>query len=170
MDFEFFNPFSSKFLKLSKNERKTEQEVAKNAAGYSEEDRSLSDQSYMYSNGEFNSNTANITFSQYFSDKKMRIAKYREMAGYPEISNAIDILVDECISKTAKGNSFSFEVLKTSDLKRSEIRELQDQLLAKYHNKEDQEMFSFGITIGELKQYIFPEYATEIKSLINSNK
>lgn len=126
MDGNFFNPFSNKFLKLSKNDRKLDDEVAKQSLGVGEEDRPLSDQNqfYRYDDPGFGAKAANITFNQYFTDKKTKIAKYREMASYPEISNAVDILVDECVAKSSKGDLFSFDFLKTDDMKRSDIREI----------------------------------------------
>ena len=42
---------------------------------------------------------------------KTKIAKYREMANYTEITNALDMVLDEAISKDSKGNSFQFEIL-----------------------------------------------------------
>jgi hypothetical protein len=124
MELNFFNPWSSKFLKLSKDNDKAANQYAKQTVGKGEEDISVSDQHMFYDGPGFDVKTSNITFNQYFADKKARIGKYREMAGYPEISNAIDILVDECIAKSPKGDAFSFEFLKTNDMTRAQIRDI----------------------------------------------
>ena len=121
---ENINPFSNKFLKFGKEENKLTDQQIKNSVGSGEDDiPMIGDQegnAFTY----FDSHQAGITFSQWFMDKKSKIGKYREMANYTEITNALDMVLDEAISKNSKGDSFEFQIIKDKDIKRSEIRQL----------------------------------------------
>lgn len=58
---------------------------------------------------------------------------------------------------------------KLTDKQRDKIRKLQDELLKKYPEAQDDDVvFSFGVTVRELKQFIFPELVAEIKTVLNS--
>lgn len=56
--------------------------------------------------------TGQVLFGQLFSDKKTRISKYREMSMYPEISDAIDIVVDDAILENDKGEIIKLKIKK----------------------------------------------------------
>lgn len=78
-----------------------------------------------FTGGTFDSTAT--TFYQIFDDKKTRIQQYRDMADYPEISCAIDMVCDEAITCDANGNQFEFDILNSKDMKRSEKKMLQDE-------------------------------------------
>jgi hypothetical protein len=124
MLYESLNPYSKKFLKFGKSDAKISRNFIDNAVGKGENDSpnigDMSPDNYGY----FGAHSAHIAFSQFFSDKANRIAKYREMSAFPEIAMALDMICDEAIAKNTKNDSFSFEINKTSDMKRSDIREI----------------------------------------------
>lgn len=56
--------------------------------------------------------TGQVLFNQIFTDKKSRVSKYREMSLYPEISDAIDIIVDDAIISDSKGDIVHLKIKK----------------------------------------------------------
>lgn len=56
--------------------------------------------------------TGQVLFGQIFTDKKNRISKYREMSMYPEIADAIDIVVDDAILENDKGEIIKLNLKK----------------------------------------------------------
>tara|TARA_Y100000310_G_C20704329_1_gene833657 strand:- start:24591 stop:26432 length:1842 start_codon:yes stop_codon:yes gene_type:complete len=52
----------------------------------------------------------NIQFDQYFANKAQRVSTYREMAKFPEISDAIDIICDDAICETSKGDYVQLDI------------------------------------------------------------
>ena len=122
---ESINPFSKKFLNFNKEDTTLAKEMIKNAVGNGEDDLQMigdQEQGFTY----FDSRQSGITFSQWFIDKKTKIGKYREMANYTEITNALDMVLDEAISKNSKGESFEFEIIKDSDLKKKDLKQLEN--------------------------------------------
>ena len=119
---ENYNPFSKKFLKFSSSNELDTKQFVKHSAGMGEDDNSIVGHHDSDNFGYFGANQANISFNQWFLDKQTRLAKYREMAGYTEIASALDMVLDEAVSKNSKGDSFQFEIVKTNDIKKSDIR------------------------------------------------
>lgn len=128
MNLRDLNPFGSFFKKLDKVERledDNEKYIAK-AIGRGDDDKPVVGDidlaTYEAISPHFDA--TQVSFQQFFSDKKSRTGKYREMAIYPEISNAIDMICDEAVSIGSTGAMFNFEVTKKSDIKKSDIRAL----------------------------------------------
>ncbi len=122
MLFENYNPFSKKFLKFNSSNELDIKQFVKNSAGDGEDDRTIVGHQNSEDFGYFGANQSNISFNQWFLDKQTRLSKYREMAGYTEIGLSLDMVLDEAVSKNSKGDSFQFEITKTNDIKKSDIR------------------------------------------------
>ena len=55
---------------------------------------------------------SSISFNDTFESKKQKVAKYREMSYYPEISQAIDMVADEAIVEDQTGKICSLDIRK----------------------------------------------------------
>lgn len=119
---ENYNPFSKKFLKFSASQELDIKQFVNNSVGQGEDDHSLVGHQDADNYGYFGADQTNISFNQWFMDKQTRLSKYREMAGYTEIQLSLDMVLDEAVSKNSKGESFQFEINKTNDIKKSDIR------------------------------------------------
>lgn len=124
MNLQVFNPISKEFLKFDSATRKQQDEVQRNSIGEGENDKPAIGDLDLNQDFAFTTHASQISFSQFFESKKARVGKYREMASYPEIAIALDNVVDEAVNKNSKGDSFSFNLNQTLDLKKREIREL----------------------------------------------
>ena len=124
MNLNFFNPLSKDFIRIGKQQFAQQDEVQLGSIGEGEDDKPAIGDMRLDQDFAFGANAAQISFSQFFETKKGRIGKYREMAAYPEISIALDNVVDEAVNKNSKGDSFAFNLNKTLDLKKHEIRDL----------------------------------------------
>jgi len=103
------NPFSHNFLKArNKFDQDTDDAIVRNSQGVSQEESMLIDASQnlygSYSsspNAMFTSNQA--AFKSIFASKAQKIATYRDMSFFPEISNALDTICDEAITPDEHG-------------------------------------------------------------------
>lgn len=103
---KFVNPFSKPFAQNKTLEDKIIKQLEDNSQGM---DITEFDLNAMGMNasvvgagyGTFSSQS--IDFNSIFSSKKIRIAKYREMSYYPEISEGIDAVCDDAIVQDPKG-------------------------------------------------------------------
>ena len=121
------NPRSSEFLKHNRNLVNKQQNIVSNTQSVGDLDNPIVGVVYNGNaiGGCFDTNST--TFYQIFDDKKTRIQQYRDMAVYPEISCAIDMVCDEAITCDSNGNQFSFDILNSKDMKRSERKMLQNE-------------------------------------------
>lgn len=119
------NPKSKDFIKYDGGKRAAHQEdLIANSQSVGDLDTPILGAVYNGNTvGGFFDSTA-TTFYQIFDDKKTRIQQYRDMAVYPEISCAIDMVCDEAITCDANGNQFEFDILNSKDMKRSEKKML----------------------------------------------
>lgn len=111
-DFLNLNPFSKYFQKnRHKDDFKENQEI-RNSQGVSQEEIDFSGMiDYSSLTGPTGGmSTVGIQFEQYFGNKKQRVGKYREMALYPEISEAIDSICDEAIVQGSDGDIVDLEI------------------------------------------------------------
>jgi len=163
------NPFSKKFLQLDKEDSSRRQQFIDNAQGKGEEDKpfigDLSPQDYGY----FGAAQSHIAFSQFFEDKATRLSKYREMATYPEISLALDMICDEAVCKNTKNESFTFTINNTSDIKRKDVSNLKkefDYVVNNLLNFNDMgwELFNKWLVDGEI--YLEPVLDKKQKEIL----
>ncbi|MEM4260888.1 MAG: portal protein [Candidatus Woesearchaeota archaeon] len=101
---KFMNKFSEIFNKLRIED--SVQEVIKNSVGKSQEDFDTSDWSergdLLYSN---------ISFYDVFNSKKERVAFYRQMSNFPEISDALDYICDDSIVEGVDGKILNLNII-----------------------------------------------------------
>ena len=94
------------------NERQIEQ--VKNSMGVSQED--LDRGAFLNYEGIITQNQAvtytGTSFEQYFNNKIGRIQKYKEMALYPEISDALDMVCDDAVVDNPNGDVISLDIRK----------------------------------------------------------
>lgn len=126
MELNKLNPFSSFFKKLDKQEKEDEDKFISKAIGRGDDDKPVVGDIDLTTYSAITPffDATQVSFSSFFSDKKSRIGKYREMAMYPEISNSLDMICDEAVCETENGRLFNFEVTKKSDIKKSDVRKL----------------------------------------------
>lgn len=120
----FFDLFNiNRFAKFFTKDRfdqdiQDKQELA-NSQGMSQEELDLGrplndsgnyDSYYGYAGYHAGMTTINIQFEQYFVSKAHRISKYREMSYYPDISDALDIIVDDGIIESTDGDIIELEI------------------------------------------------------------
>lgn len=110
MNFNWFNPFSSAFLNAADPyETSIESQKVTNSQGFSSEDFEIGNSNLGWS-GDVVSTYTN--FKSYFSNKATKIAMYREMAYFPEISDAIDNICDSAICSDASGKYANIRIIK----------------------------------------------------------
>lgn len=105
-----WNPFARFFDKLRpKPEVERDEQATKNSVGYTQEE--LDSITYHSRLASFdNVIMKEIDFQQLFKSKRERVAKYREMAGSSEISDAIDNITDEAMTITNDKNMASLVI------------------------------------------------------------
>lgn len=109
------NPFSRFFNKNRGHDNALNNERVFNSQGLSQEElmfgsfNNKDEDQYVDGGGV---STIQIQFDQYFATKSARINQYRSMAKYPEICDAIDMIVNEAIVEDVKGNIVSLELKK----------------------------------------------------------
>jgi len=146
------NPFAKFFLNfIPKSWRDTQQQISDNSQGQTQEEleHKTSDNYDSYAD----LHIMDFDFEQYFSNKKSRVHKYREMALSPEVSDALDNICDEAIVK--KDNAIAvlnFENDDMNDLVKKRIRATFDYLHDKVYklNRNGWNLFYKWLVDGEL--------------------
>lgn len=120
-DFRNLNPFAV-FFKQSRSEdsEETSQQRVSNAQGISQEDtaiQTVGSASVMgtvlsSAPGEANVVVQGVQFEQIFENKRQKIAKYREMANYPEIEETTEHVCDDAIIEDEDGNILNLDISK----------------------------------------------------------
>lgn len=111
----YLNPFSSKFIRNDRFDRNLTKQLEDNSAGISDVEFDLN--KLGMKPPDVGSGTADVfqrfvNFHEVFTSKRERIAKYRSMAYYPEISEALDIVCDESIVSDSEGKIAHLNILK----------------------------------------------------------
>ena len=127
MQLNNFNPFSSHFLKFTKDDRKKIEEIGQNSVGSGMNDKAIIGDILLNIDPGGIYDSTGISFNSYFDTKSKRIQCYRQMANYPEISSAIHMICDEAINENNVGDFVTFEIKDTEGLKRKTIRDLRDE-------------------------------------------
>jgi len=112
---KFVNPFSKAFRQNDLINQEIQRQIESNSQGMSEIEYDFFSPHTKYNipgyaYGDY-TNTG-INFNQIFIDKRQRIAKYREMSYYPEISEGLDIISDESIVEDSEGNIIHLNIKK----------------------------------------------------------
>lgn len=105
---QFFNPFSKVFSDNREIVADKEEQLNKNSLATTEDN--FVNMQFVDTKAEFTRSL--YTSEQSFYDKKTKIAKYREMSEYPEISDSIDNICDEAIVNDSEGNIGKLKILK----------------------------------------------------------
>ena len=136
-DYFNFNKYA-KFFKVGRmSEDLKQRETLINSQGYSQEqlDMGMTGDSAHADNIYNGMTTINVQFDQYFNNKAQRIATYREMSRFPEISDAIDIICDDAMSESSKGNMVELDIKEELPTHiEDEIRKQWDYLLGDVFN------------------------------------
>ena len=128
MDLSFFNPKSENFLRFNKKLVQNQENLVQNAIAKGEMDKpAIGDVYYGMNQIGFSTDSSSTTFLQFFNDKITRIQQYRDMASYPEIACAIDMVCDEAITSDANGQMILLNILNDKDMKRSEAARLREE-------------------------------------------
>ena len=107
---KYLNPFSNKFNANIKNELEIEREIENNSISTSEVEYDLMSTNNFDSDMNGYVSVDSISFNESFDNKAQRIAKYREMSYYPEISEALDIISDEAILQDHNGDIVNLKI------------------------------------------------------------
>lgn len=104
---KFLNPFSKPFIKNKELEDKILKQLEDNSQGMSVTELDLHQMGMSSPNvgagfADYSSNT--IDFNQIFTNKRQKIAKYREMSYYPEIGEALTNICNEAIVEDSRGD------------------------------------------------------------------
>lgn len=94
-----WNPFAKFFEKFKlKKKQEAEDQTAKNAQSLTQQElNSLQYEAALGAMAVDNMVISDVNFKQIFNNKKERVAKYREMSLYPEVSDGIDNIVYDSI-------------------------------------------------------------------------
>lgn len=114
-NFKFVNAFSNPFKLNKKIEDKINDQLDKNSQGMSVTEFDLNTMgmgSPIVGAGYGSHTSQHIDFNQIFQNKRGRVAKYREMSYYPEISEALDIVSDEAIVQDPHGEIVHLNIKK----------------------------------------------------------
>jgi len=130
-DMFLYNPFAKFFRKSRPQEEKNEIEEIKDSQGVSQEEIELAN----YINYDFQSAPGNaisyigIQFDQYFGSKKGRVQKYRQMARYPIINEAINQICDDAIVDNVDGDIVTLDLIEeVPEHIEDEIRKIWDYI------------------------------------------
>jgi len=112
---KFLNPFSAPFKANKTLDDLITKQLEDNSVGMSVTEYDMNSMGMGAPNvgagfGDFSNRV--VDFNQIFINKRQRIAKYREMSYYPEISEAIDIMCDEAIVENHEGVITHLEIRK----------------------------------------------------------
>ena len=103
-NFKFQNPFSGAFDKNREIDDIIERQIETNSQGLSDVELGMNNGAGAdASNGYYGQANTNIEFSQSFSNKKDRVAKYREMSFFPEVAEGLEMFADEAIVENDEG-------------------------------------------------------------------
>ena len=104
LNFKFSNPFSRFFDSgKSKEDVEVQTQTLQHSQGQSQEEIDTGA-------GQHDAfQTFGINFDQLFTTKRSRVAKYREMTLYPEVSEALDNVIDDAIVEDNKGQIVTLE-------------------------------------------------------------
>jgi hypothetical protein len=157
----YFNPFSKFFLRGKPGiEKEREKQINKNTQGINDQDAYYK---YLYgqqnndsiSDGFANVYIAPIHFDQYFQHKRIRILKYREMAWYPEINDALDMVTDEAIVEDEHGQIISLNIKReVTKLEQRQIKEQWDYVINDLINVQDNLWDMFRKWLVEAELYV----------------
>jgi len=108
-----FNPFSKFFRESRPEEEKREKQEMENSQGISQEQIEAANFiNYDYLANPGSSITfVGIQFEQYFGSKRGRIQKYRQMARYPIINDALNQICDDAVVDNPEGDILNLEIL-----------------------------------------------------------
>ena len=108
-----FNPFARFFRQSRPEEEKLEKQEIQNSQGVSQEQIEAANFiNYDYLANPGSSITfVGIQFEQYFGTKRGRIQKYRQMARFPIINDALNQICDDAIVDNPDGDSLNLEIL-----------------------------------------------------------
>ena len=126
-----FNPFAKFFKDSRPEEEKQDAEEMENSQGISQEEIDLKN----FINYDYMSNPGSavtyvgIQFDQYFGSKRGRIQKYRAMARYPIINDALNQICDDAVVDNPEGNILNLEIKEEiPEHIEDEIRKIWDHL------------------------------------------
>ncbi len=128
-----FNPFAKFFSNAKpKIEVEKEAQIEKNSQGKTQEEINKSE--YQNNLGVMNPGVifSDVEFTEYFKSKLLRIAKYREMSIYPEVSDGIDNVCDDAIVFDENGDILSLDIddsIKMPKVIESKIRNAWDYIV-----------------------------------------
>jgi len=108
-----FNPFAKFFRDSRPEEEKRERQEVDNSQGVSQEQIEAANFiNYDYLNSPGNAITyIGIQFEQYFGTKRGRIQKYRQMARFPIINDALNQICDDAVVDNPDGDILNLEIL-----------------------------------------------------------
>ena len=112
---KFINPFSKPFTQNKTLEDNIIKQLEKNSQGMDVTEYDLNSMGFgstVVGAGYSTYSTQVIDFNSVFSTKKIRIAKYREMSYYPEISEALDSVCDDAIVRDPEGKIVHLNIKK----------------------------------------------------------
>jgi hypothetical protein len=110
-----FNPFGDRFAKNQTFEKEIEKQLEDNSVGISDTEFDLARlgmDTPSVGTGYGDVLQRFVNFNQIFESKSERVAKYRTMAYYPEISEALDIVSDESIVADSEGKIVHLNITK----------------------------------------------------------
>lgn len=116
MNLQFWNPFSSEFLKTAPDHAQQRSIVAaRNSYGIGEDPVNWNELVTGYSNNgitdpamDYNQN--NIIFETLFTNKWSKISWYRNMSLYPLVAKGLNMMADEAVCPDAAGNVAKFDI------------------------------------------------------------
>lgn len=116
MNLNFFNPFSTEFLKTAPEHSEVRaQEAARNSYGKGEDTIDWNSLVNAYSTGGYVDpaqpyDQNGIVFETLFTNKWQKISWYRSMAMYPLVGLGLNIMTDEAVCPDAFGNVAKFDI------------------------------------------------------------
>ena len=150
-----FNKYAKFFRVGRMSEDLKQRETLINSQGFSQEqlDMGMTGDPTRADNIYNGMTTINVQFDQYFNNKAQRIATYREMSRFPEISDALDIICDDAMCESSKGQMVELDIKEElpSHIE-DEIRKQWDYLLTDVFNFNNLawDLFRRWIVEGEL--------------------
>lgn len=163
-----FNPFAKFFRQSRPEEEKQEQQEIENSQGVSQEQIEAANfLNYDYLASPGNAVTyVGIQFEQYFGSKRGRIQKYRQMARYPIINDALNQICDDAVVDNPDGDILSLEILEEiPEHIEDEIRKIWKYLIYKVFkfNERGWDLFRKWLIEAELYvEIILNEKGTDI--------
>lgn len=150
-----FNPFAKFFRQSRPDEERVEEQEIDNSQGVSQEEVDLAN----FINYDYLSNPGaavtyvGIQFEQYFGSKRGRIQKYRQMARYPIINDALNQICDDAVVDNAEGDILSLEINEEiPEHIEDEIRKIWDYLIVNVYkfNERGWELFRKWLVEAEI--------------------